>query len=84
LKGILPANLSFQGGDKLILFQIGLFSYVEETNLSVQRILSLLETGQLAHYFPLRIELVFEKNTYCKSEFSKYRKYHLLQIGLFC
>jgi hypothetical protein len=32
LKGILPANHSFQGGEKLILFQIGLFNKIEETN----------------------------------------------------
>jgi hypothetical protein len=26
-----------QGGERLILFQIGLFSYVEETNVSLER-----------------------------------------------
>jgi hypothetical protein len=37
LKGILPANQSFQGGRKLILIQRGLFSWVEEIHVSLER-----------------------------------------------
>jgi hypothetical protein len=36
-EGILLANDSFQVGVRLILFQIGLFIYVEETHVSFQR-----------------------------------------------
>jgi hypothetical protein len=32
----------------------------------------------LAHYASVRIEGVFEKNTSCKTEFSKWRKAHFL------
>jgi hypothetical protein len=45
LKGILSANQSFQGRDKLILFQISIFNVVEETRISLQRIPSVLEEG---------------------------------------
>jgi hypothetical protein len=37
LKGILPANQSFQGGEGLIFFQIGLYMSAEETPLSLER-----------------------------------------------
>jgi hypothetical protein len=36
LKGILPTSHSFQGGERLILFQIGLFGSIEETNASLE------------------------------------------------
>jgi hypothetical protein len=45
LTGILPANQSFQGGVRLIFFQIGLFSLIEETHVSLQRNPSMLEEG---------------------------------------
>jgi hypothetical protein len=37
LKGILPANQSFQFGDRLILFQICLLSSGEEIHVSLQK-----------------------------------------------
>jgi hypothetical protein len=35
-------------------------------------------------FSPVRMELVFEKNTYCKSEYSCGETLILFQIGLFC
>jgi hypothetical protein len=49
---ILPATKSFQGGEKLILFQIGLFSWVEETHLGLQRKPSMLEAAGPSTLFP--------------------------------
>jgi hypothetical protein len=43
LKGILPANKNFQGGERLILFQIGLFCLLEEIHISLKRKPSVLE-----------------------------------------
>jgi hypothetical protein len=36
VKGIIPANHCFQGGKALILLQIGLFSQVEGTHVSLK------------------------------------------------
>jgi hypothetical protein len=33
--------------------------------------------------FPVRIELVFERNTSCKSEFSSWRNAHFVQTELY-
>jgi hypothetical protein len=52
LKGILPANHSVQGGERLILFQIGLFKEVEETNESFVKRQSVLEAGASSTLFP--------------------------------
>jgi hypothetical protein len=40
LKGILPANESFQGGEKLIFFKIRQLSLAEETHVFLERKLS--------------------------------------------
>jgi hypothetical protein len=32
----------------------------------------------LAHYFPVRIVFVFERNASCKTQFSRWRKAHFL------
>jgi hypothetical protein len=45
LKAIFPANLTFQGGDRIIFLQIGIFSKVEETHVSLGRIQSILVSG---------------------------------------
>jgi hypothetical protein len=39
---------------------------------------SMLEVEHLAHCFPVRIELVFERNTSCPSEFSKLINSHFV------
>jgi hypothetical protein len=43
LKGIIPGNHSFQGVERFILLQIGLFNRVEETHVSLRVKLSKLE-----------------------------------------
>jgi hypothetical protein len=63
LKGILPANHSFQGGDRLCLLPLGLFSSVEETHVSLQRKPTMLETAASSTFFPLRIKYDFKRNT---------------------
>jgi hypothetical protein len=65
LKGILLANQSFQGGEKLILFQIGISSYVEVTHVSLERKPSVLEAGASSTLFAHVIDLGFERNTSC-------------------
>jgi hypothetical protein len=52
VKGILPANHSFQGGQRFILLLIGLFSCAEETHVSVQRQPSVLEELACRTLFP--------------------------------
>jgi hypothetical protein len=50
-KGILPANQSFQFGDRLIFFLIYLFSSVEETHVSLQRKTCVLEAAACSSLF---------------------------------
>jgi hypothetical protein len=52
LEEILPANHSFQGGERLILFQIGLFSNVEESHVSLQRKPTMLEAAASGTLLP--------------------------------
>jgi hypothetical protein len=52
LKGIIPGNHSFQGGERLILFQKGLFSRVEKTHVSLQVKPSKLETTTYTTLIP--------------------------------
>jgi hypothetical protein len=63
LKGILPANHSFQGGDRLCLLPLGLFSSVEETHVSLQRKPTVLEAAASSTFFPcenrLRISMKY-------------------------
>jgi hypothetical protein len=52
LKGMSPSILSFQGGERLILFPIGLFSFVEETRVYLPRKPSVLGAGATSTLFP--------------------------------
>jgi hypothetical protein len=52
LKGILPENHGFQGGDWLCFLQTGLFSCGEETHVSLQRNPSMLEAATSSIVFP--------------------------------
>ena len=58
----IPANLTFQGGDHLIFSQIGLFLQGDVTHVSLKRKPSVLEAGAFTHCFPVRLELLFERN----------------------
>jgi hypothetical protein len=49
---ILPANQKFQGGERLILFQIDLFNSVEETNVSLERTPSVFQEGASSTLLP--------------------------------
>jgi hypothetical protein len=57
-EGILPANHSFHGGERLILFLRGSFSEVEESNVYLKRKPSVLEASASSTLFGLRVELV--------------------------
>jgi hypothetical protein len=48
---MLPANHSFQCGEKLILLQIGLYSYVEEKHVPLKRKPCILETAASSPLF---------------------------------
>jgi hypothetical protein len=52
MKGILLANQSYQGGERLILFQIGLSILNEETHVSCERKTCVLEAGASTTLFP--------------------------------
>jgi hypothetical protein len=66
LEGILSANHTFQGEERLILLHIGLFNEVEETHASLKKKKSVLERRASSTLSPWRIVLVF-KNSFCKS-----------------
>jgi hypothetical protein len=48
---ILPASSDFLSGDRFGLFQIGLFSIVEEMYVSIERKSSVLEAGSSSTLF---------------------------------
>jgi hypothetical protein len=52
MKGILPAKKNVQGGERPILFQIGIFSTVDETHVSLKRKPYVLEAGASSTLFP--------------------------------
>jgi hypothetical protein len=52
MKRIFPAKDSFQGGIRLMLLQIGLFTRVEETYVSLKRKPSVLEADASRTLFP--------------------------------
>jgi hypothetical protein len=52
LKGVLHANHGFQGGERLILFQIVLFRCIEETHISLQRKPSRFEAAAFSALIP--------------------------------
>jgi hypothetical protein len=49
---ILPATYVFQGGGWLCFLQMGLFSFDEETHVSLQRKPCVLESGSSCTLFP--------------------------------
>jgi hypothetical protein len=48
---MLPANHSFQGGERLILFQMGPFNKVEEKNVTLERKPFVLEAAAFSVLF---------------------------------
>jgi hypothetical protein len=52
MEGILPSTSVFQGGDSLCFFQFVLFSWIEETHVSLERTLFLVEEGACSTLFP--------------------------------
>jgi hypothetical protein len=66
-EGILPANHSFQCGERLILLQNVLFTDVVETHVPFEENDLCPKQEHLAHRLPVRTELGFERNTSCKS-----------------
>jgi hypothetical protein len=51
LKGILHANQRFQGKERVILLQIGLFSRVDKTHVSLKRKPSMLQAAAFSTWF---------------------------------
>jgi hypothetical protein len=62
-----------------ILFQIDLFSWIEETHVSLERKPSKLEGGASSTLLPVRIVWLLERNAFCESEFSRGRIPHFVQ-----
>jgi hypothetical protein len=75
---ILPSIQKLQGWERLILFQIGLFSYIEETNVSLERTPSLWEAGATSTVFPCVSWLRFWKESYMQLRCFK------VEIGSLC
>jgi hypothetical protein len=65
------------------LFQIGLFSTVEETHVSFQRKPSFLVAGVSSALFPVRSELVFERSPFASHRFEGGNRFCLIKTGLF-
>jgi hypothetical protein len=59
LKGILPENHNFQGGERLILFLIGPLIWGDETHVSLQRQPPVLEALATRTLFPYENQLRF-------------------------
>jgi hypothetical protein len=83
LKGILPVNHSVQNEERLILFQIGLFIWVEETHGSLQTKSSMLEAAERNNYLSVRTELVFERTFSSNHSFQGRERLILFQTGQF-
>jgi hypothetical protein len=73
LNRILPENLTFQGGERLILFQNDLFSWVEVTHVSHKRKESMLEAEACSTLFPCENWVSFWKEYCLQSGFSTLR-----------
>jgi hypothetical protein len=52
LKEILPSKQNFQCGERFLLFQIGHFRKVEETDVSLKRKRTVFEAGEPSTLFP--------------------------------
>jgi hypothetical protein len=73
LKEILPAIWVFQGVHRLSFFQIGIFGELKEQMYLSKENHFCQKQENLSQCFPVGMELVFEKNTSCKSEFERWR-----------
>jgi hypothetical protein len=83
VKGILPAYHRFEVGDRLVLFQRGLFSSVEETHASLLGKPSMLEAGTCSSLFHVIIGLDFERNILANHSFQGGDMLCLNEVGLF-
>jgi hypothetical protein len=83
LKVIHPSIHSFQDGERLVLFHIGLFSLVEETHAYLQRKPSVAESGAYSALFPCENGVVFERILTSYLNFQGEEMLILFQIGLF-
>jgi hypothetical protein len=72
LKGILSGTQVTQDGDRLTVFQIGLFRRVAETHTSLEINNVCQKQEHLSLCFPVRIVLVIERNTSCNLDFSSW------------
>jgi hypothetical protein len=68
----------FQSGERLILFQMGLFIIGEETQVSLQRNPFMLEAAASTILLPCENWVSLGKNTSCKSEFPTWTKVHFV------
>jgi hypothetical protein len=65
--GITPANHTFQVGESLILLQLSQFKEVDETCVYLERKISVLDAKNPPLCSLVRLEVLFERNTSCKS-----------------
>jgi hypothetical protein len=63
----LEGNLGISRGDRLGLLPKGFFTRVEEIPVSIQRKPSVLGSEAPCTSLPCKLELLFERNTSCKS-----------------
>jgi hypothetical protein len=82
-KRILPATTVFQGGNSLSMLQIGLFTWVEEPYVSLQRKPAMKVATALSTLLSRETQKVFERSTSYKPKFSRWKRVILLQIHQF-
>jgi hypothetical protein len=78
-KGVIHAYQNFQCGERHKWFQIGLFIWVEETHVSLERTPSVVEVPPPTTVFPCEIWLSVWVQNLCKSEFSSWKGLILLK-----
>jgi hypothetical protein len=77
-KHVHPASHSFQSGIKLMSVKIGLFNWIGEIHVSLERNSCVVVAGTSSTLFPMRTKLLFERNVSCKVLLSRWKKAHLL------
>jgi hypothetical protein len=76
--GIHPSSYNIRFGERLIFFQIGLFSSVQETHISLRRKTSMVEVGASSTLFLCENWVGFTKEYFLKIEFSSWWQTHFV------
>jgi predicted membrane-bound dolichyl-phosphate-mannose-protein mannosyltransferase len=78
VKGMLPAYQGFQAVELLILFQIGIFSWIEETHVSLEWKPSMLDSRASSTLLP------YENSVSFLNEYILQLRFFKVEGGSFC